>query len=164
MECSENGCDTCGEFKARPIEFKLYRVRGLNKPFTRHGRVFGNILHLIDSAIEIITFGHFWSNIGSEWIRRDLDKFSQYNQDNEGGFHFKLRPFKFKITRVKNISKPFTRSERVFGQVLRMIDSLIGVMTFGHFDSFLSHDWSSRSLSKLGQFIKSYGIDAIKKS
>ena len=31
MECSENGCDTCGEFKARPIEFKLYRVRGLNK-------------------------------------------------------------------------------------------------------------------------------------
>ena len=160
MECSENRCDTCGEFRARPFEFKLYRVRGLNKPFTRHGLVIGDILHLVDSMIGIVTFGHFWSNIGSEWIIRDLDKFAQYNEDDEGKGEFH---FKFKIIKVGRISKPFTRPEKVIGHVLQMIDSLIGITTFGYFNSFLSHDWSSRSLNKLGQFIKNYGIDTIKR-
>lgn len=165
IKMTENMICSCAcDFKDRPFEFNVTRVRGLNKPYTRSGRVFGNILHIIDHAIGIITFGYVGSNIGSEWIRRDLDKFFQYNEDNEieyktGKLKFKIKRFKFKIYRVGKINKPFTRSGRVFGNVLHMIDSIIGVMTFGHFDSHISHEWTSRDLNKFGRYIEKHGVE-----
>lgn len=78
MECSGSECKTCGEFKIRPFEFNIYRVRGLNKPFTRTGRIFGNILHIIDSIIGVITFGYFDSYLRHELSSRDLNKLGQY--------------------------------------------------------------------------------------
>lgn len=72
----EKECKTCGErFKIRPFKFKMYRVGSLNKPFTRSGRVFGHILHMIDSIIEIATFGYFESNLFHEWTMMELNKF-----------------------------------------------------------------------------------------
>jgi len=168
-ECSGNECKTCGEFKARPFELRVYRVRGLNKPFTRAGLTFGKVLHLIDSTIGIITFGNFGSNIGAEWIHRDLDKFFQYNEDDTDNKDecepqkFKLEPFKFKIYRIGKPSRPFTMSERVFGHMLHVIDSIIGIITFAHFESSLYLEWSSRELNKLGQYVEKYGVEALRK-
>ena len=168
MKCSENECKTCGEFKARPFEFRIYRVRGLNKPFTRSGIAFGKILHIMDTTIGIVTFGYFVTNLSAEWIGRDLKKFFQYNVNDEKlkirSFKFKLRPFKFKIYNIRKVSKPYTRSEKIFGHMLQMIDAIIGAMTFAHFESFLYMEWTSRQINKLGQYIEKYGIDAVRSS
>lgn len=159
MECScyECKCMTCGVSKTRRLEFKIYRVRGLNKPFTRTGLAFGKILHLIDAMIGIATFGYIETNLYIEWIDRDIEKFSQYiiNDEKEYGAHkrFKLRPFEFKIC--------WTRPEGIFGHILQMMDAIIGVMTFAHFDSFLYDDWNS---IKLAQYIEKYRIGIIKSS
>ena len=152
-------CSCACDFKDRPFEFNVIRVRGLNKPFTRSGKVFGDILHLIDSVIGIATFGRVRSNLGSEWIRRDLSKFFQYNEDSGNECKLKIKRFKFKIYRVGNINKPFTRSGRVFGNILHMMDSIIGAMTFGHFDSHISHEWTSRDLNKFGRYIEKHGVE-----
>lgn len=160
-------CENCNNgLKIRPFEFKIYRVKGLNKPFTRSGRVFGNILHMIDSTIGIITLGHFGSNIGAEWIIRELHKFFQYDEDREseyksGKLKFKVERFKFKIWRIGRISRPFTRSEKIFGYILRMVDAIVGIITFGHFDSYFSHEWTSRELNKLGLYIEKYGVEKL---
>lgn len=165
MISSCSSCSSCAcDFKDRPFEFNVTRVRGLNKPYTRSGMVFGNILYMIDSMIGIATFGRIRSNLYSEWIKRDLYKFFQYNGDNEreykaGKLKFKLKRFKFKIYRVGNIKKPSTRSGEVFGNMLHMIDSIIGIATFGHFNSYLSHEWTSRGLNKLGRYIEKYGVE-----
>lgn len=170
MECSCSGdeCKTCGEFKTRPFEFRIYRVKGLNKPFTRSGIAFGKVLHIIDSTIGIVTFGYFVTNLSTEWIRRDLKKFFQYNingEDEHGGHkRFKLRPFEFRVYNIRCISKPWTRPEKIFGHMLQMIDAMIGIATFAHFESFLYTEWNSRSLNKLGQFIEKHGIDTVRSS
>lgn len=157
--CSCSSCD-CGQFEDRHFEFNVNRVRGLNKPFTRTGKIFGNILHLIDSVIGITTFGRIGSNLCGEWIRRELDKFFQYNKNNE--FKFKLKRFKFKIYRAGNIGKPFTRSGKVLINILEVIDSMIGIVTFGHFDSFLSLELSLREINKLGRYVEKYGVEGLK--
>lgn len=158
--CSCSSCD-CGQFKDRPFEFNINRVRGLNKPYTRSGRVFGNMLHIIDSVIGIVTFGRVGSNLHGEWINRELDKFFQYNVNS--GDKFKLKRFKFTIYRVGNIGKPFTRSGRVLGNILQVIDSVIGIMTFGHFDSFLYYELSLRELNKIGRYVQRYGVEGLRR-
>ena len=145
------------KFKLKRFKFKIYRMGKINKPFTRSGRVFGNILHMIDSVIGIVTFGRVGSNLCGEYIKRELDKFFQYNVNS--GNKFKLKRFKFKIYRIRNIGKPFTRSGRVLGNILQVIDSVIGIVTFGHFDSHISHEWTSRDLNKLGRYIIKHGVE-----
>ena len=124
------------------------------------------MLHTIDATIGIVTFGYFVTNLGSEWIKRDLEKFFQYNVNYEKEYmvhqRFKLRPFKFKIYNIRGVSKPWTRPEKILGHMLQLIDSIIGAMTFAHFESFLYMEWTSRALNKLGQFIEKYGIDAVR--
>lgn len=169
---TENTCScSCGcgcvKFEDRPFELNVIRVRCLNKPYTRHGIVFCNILGMTDSVIGITTFGRIGSNFHSEWIKRDLDKFFQYDKDNEreyktGKLKLKLKRLKFKIYRMGSVNKPFTRSEKVLGNIFHMIDSIVEIMTFGNFQSNLSHEWGSRELNKLGRYIEMYGVEGLK--
>lgn len=148
-------CD-CAQFKDRPFEFNVHRVRGLNKPFTRSGIVFGKILNMIDSVIGIVTFEKIGSNLCSEWVNRELETFFQYHKYGGDECKFKIERFKFKIYRAGNISKPFTRSGRVLGDILELIDSMVGITTFGHFESNLSLELSLRCLNKLGRYIEEW--------
>jgi hypothetical protein len=152
----------CSDFKDRPFEFNVHRVRGLNEPFTRSGIVFGNILHMIDSVIGIVTFERIGSNLHSEWVNRDLENFFQYHKYGGDKSKFEIERFKFKIYWIGNVSKPFTRSGRVLGDILEFIDSMIGIVTFGYFDSSLSLELSLRNLSKLGRYyVGRLGVESL---
>lgn len=156
-DCSCKSCG-CYNFEDRPFEFNVHRVKGLNEPFTRSGRAFGSVLHMTDAVIGIVTFERIGSNLYSEWINRELDAFFQYHKYDGDISKLKVKPFKFKIYDAGNVSKPFTRSGRVLGDILELIDSMVGIMTFGHFDSNLSFELSLRNINKLGRyFVKIWG-------
>lgn len=165
-ECSSCGCESCGESKVRPFELDIHRVRSLNETYTRSGVSFGHMLYMVDSIIGIVTFEHVGSNIGREWTLREIHKFFQYHQhdgEDRSTYRFKPRRFDFKVYKIGKIRIPSTRSGRVFNHIMHIVDSIIGIITFGHLHSNFYFQCTSRDLDKLGEYIDRYGVDALRR-
>jgi hypothetical protein len=64
---------------------------------------------MVDATIAVVSIAYINTNIGNEYVRRDLWKFFQYNSEIRNK---QLRRFEFKIYLTTKFNKPSLRPEK----------------------------------------------------